>query len=214
MEKQADALFRLIAEHSSDDCLIWPFALHFKGYGVLRFRGRTTKAHRVAFEHVYGNLAEGEVVRHTCDDRRCFNPRHLLKGTHADNVADMVNRGRSCTGVNHPHSKLTPEQVREIYLSYESPKKLSEAFGVSASVISGIQVGSGWHHFTRDLPPRAHVPRGREITHCPHGHEYTPANTLIYNGCRSCRECRTIGCREYQRRRRAKAREERQRQPP
>lgn len=40
------------------------------------------------------------------------------------------------------------------------------------------------------------------ITHCPQGHEYTPDNTAVYNGCRSCRTC----SRERMRVRRAKAR--------
>jgi hypothetical protein len=31
--------------------------------------------------------------------------------------------------------------------------------------------------------------RGSSITHCPQGHEYTPANTRTYNGCRSCLSC-------------------------
>ena len=26
-------------------------------------------------------------------------------------------------------------------------------------------------------------------THCPQGHEYTPDNTKVYNGMRSCRQC-------------------------
>jgi len=30
---------------------------------------------------------------------------------------------------------------------------------------------------------------GRLVTHCPQGHEYTPENTVISNGCRGCREC-------------------------
>lgn len=28
-------------------------------------------------------------------------------------------------------------------------------------------------------------------THCPHGHEYTPENTLRRNGARACRQCQT-----------------------
>ena len=31
--------------------------------------------------------------------------------------------------------------------------------------------------------------RAALITHCPHGHEYTPENTWRYRGVRSCREC-------------------------
>jgi hypothetical protein len=39
-------------------------------------------------------------------------------------------------------------------------------------------------------------------THCPHGHEYTPENTLREVGRqgRRCRECKRIGTREYMRR--------------
>jgi len=29
----------------------------------------------------------------------------------------------------------------------------------------------------------------RERTHCPHGHEYSPENTRIYNGRRFCKQC-------------------------
>jgi hypothetical protein len=29
-------------------------------------------------------------------------------------------------------------------------------------------------------------------THCKHGHEFTPENTMIHRGCRECRECERI----------------------
>ncbi len=32
----------------------------------------------------------------------------------------------------------------------------------------------------------------RAITHCPKGHEYTPGNTYIHDGKRSCRKCREL----------------------
>jgi len=42
-------------------------------------------------------------------------------------------------------------------------------------------------------------------THCPAGHAYDEANTYVdvRRGARSCRECKRIATREYQRRRRA-----------
>jgi ribosomal protein L40E len=40
---------------------------------------------------------------------------------------------------------------------------------------------------------------GRLITHCPHGHEYTPENTVLENGSRACRECKRIRHRERMR---------------
>lgn len=35
-------------------------------------------------------------------------------------------------------------------------------------------------------PPASHA----TVTHCPEGHEYTEANTYLYDGSRYCRRCR------------------------
>jgi hypothetical protein len=36
----------------------------------------------------------------------------------------------------------------------------------------------------------ASVRRRREMTHCKHGHEFSLANTRVYNGCRQCLTCK------------------------
>jgi hypothetical protein len=51
--------------------------------------------HRLSFIVFNGPLLPGQVVRHTCDNPPCVNPKHLIAGTHADNMADMVKRGRA-----------------------------------------------------------------------------------------------------------------------
>ena len=42
--------------------------------------------------------------------------------------------------------------------------------------------------------PRCHV------THCPHGHQYTPENTVIDRGTRNCTACRSERLRRRRRR--------------
>lgn len=51
--------------------------------------------HRVMWEHLNGPVPPGLVVMHTCDNRACCNPDHLTLGTQADNVRDMMAKGRS-----------------------------------------------------------------------------------------------------------------------
>jgi HNH endonuclease len=74
------------------------------GYGIVGIghRGRTrVYVHRYAYERHHGPIPLGMLVLHTCDSRRCVNPRHLRLGTQQQNLADMVAKGRSCRGERH-----------------------------------------------------------------------------------------------------------------
>jgi hypothetical protein len=56
-------------------------------------RTRPTNAHRVAYALEHGYLPAGVVVRHTCDNKNCVRPSHLVLGSQADNMADRSARG-------------------------------------------------------------------------------------------------------------------------
>lgn len=86
-------------------CLEWagtiqPIKNNRGGYGVANIprhlspTGRVVKttAHRAMFFYVTGKLPP--IVRHTCDNRKCIYPGHLLAGTAKDNTRDMLSRGR------------------------------------------------------------------------------------------------------------------------
>ena len=76
-------------------CWIWTGADNGNGYGVYSVaRGKWSYAHRLAFEWANGSIPDGLVVCHTCDVKRCVNPAHLFLGTQADNVHDMIKKGR------------------------------------------------------------------------------------------------------------------------
>lgn len=50
--------------------------------------------HRAAWIIKNGDIPKGLVVRHKCDNRKCFEIEHLELGTYTDNNMDAVNRGR------------------------------------------------------------------------------------------------------------------------
>ena len=81
-----------------------------KGYGVTTLRGKRERAHRVAFELYYGRPPEGDVL-HSCDNPICCNPKHLRDGTHQENMADMVARGRQAKGEVSGKSKFARELI-------------------------------------------------------------------------------------------------------
>jgi hypothetical protein len=86
------------------------------GYGYLHRDGRKIRAHRMVWEECFGPIPPGLYVLHHCDNRTCVNPEHLYVGTHADNMRDMVERGRgrsargADTHCSHGH-EFTPENT-------------------------------------------------------------------------------------------------------
>lgn len=65
------------------------------GYGQFQVQIRCCEyAHRMAYCFTKGSIPKRLHVLHTCDVRNCVNPKHLWLGTHQENMADMVAKGR------------------------------------------------------------------------------------------------------------------------
>lgn len=82
-------------------CWIWLAATSKCGYGRFGVGGHTGNlfpAHRIAWQLYRGEIPEGFEVAHRCDVRTCVNPDHLWLATHAENMADMMAKGRNRPG--------------------------------------------------------------------------------------------------------------------
>lgn len=120
------------------------------GHVRIAINGKLTTAHRLSYEQNIGDIPEGMVVRHNCDNPSCINPEHLELGTHQDNVQDRVDRERSAIGTNNGRAKLTEEQV--YFIRFESNLKhseLSKMFSVDSKVIRNIRNFKTWKHITK-----------------------------------------------------------------
>jgi hypothetical protein len=80
--------------------------------------GKRHYVHRLAYCEAHAIDIEdivGQVVMHTCDNPACINPEHLRLGTQADNLADMLSKGRHASAhrTHCPHGhKYTPKNTR------------------------------------------------------------------------------------------------------
>jgi hypothetical protein len=101
----------------------------------------TTSAHIQAYRLVKGDVPQGQMVCHTCDNGLCCNPRHLFLGTNTDNQRDMRAKGR---GKNEGW-KLTKEVARTILeLRYDfgwNLRELGAAYHLSHGYLSSLSSG-------------------------------------------------------------------------
>lgn len=82
----------------TDACWLWIGSRDSHGYGKFSIKGRAVAAHRFSFELENGPIGPGVKVCHRCDNPPCVRPSHLFQGTQADNMKDMVAKGRSASG--------------------------------------------------------------------------------------------------------------------
>lgn len=91
-------LCKLTIQVPNSPCIIWRGARNAYGYGVRKVGGRKGKViriHREAYEAVHGPIPREKVIMHTCDNRACFNVKHLRTGTQRENIYDSIAKGRS-----------------------------------------------------------------------------------------------------------------------
>jgi hypothetical protein len=127
-------------------CVEWDGYRNPAGYGQVRVDGVLWLAHRRVWFEVNGPIPEGLIVMHRCDNPACIRPSHLLLGTHAQNVADKIAKGRGNEGSKHGNSKLSEEEVAEIRRLRKESKctleSIGRKFGVNKSCISRILNGT------------------------------------------------------------------------
>lgn len=137
---------------SYDVCWVWNGACVSDGYGTANVGGKQIRAHRLSYKTFVGEIPNGLVVRHTCDNPPCINPQHLLVGTTRDNVQDRTDRNRGSRAGNGGHiqpKKLSIEQAIEIYNSTGSGVLIGAKFGVSKNMVYNIRRGMSWGSITR-----------------------------------------------------------------
>lgn len=84
-----DELARFTPKYRIDPetgCWVWSASRSSRGYGTFTIRGRTSRAHRVSYEHHVGPIPADRVIDHLCRNRACVNPEHMEPVTIRENT--------------------------------------------------------------------------------------------------------------------------------
>lgn len=151
----------LVAFHEKVDkgphpkgCWIWSGAKENHGYGHFRTGGKDYRAHRYSYELSFGAIPKRMCVMHTCDVMPCVNPAHLRLGTHAENMADCLAKGRHTCGEKNGKALMTPEIVLKLRAEYQGGgpgrpsniKELVSKYGFKQHTILAAVKGRSWRH--------------------------------------------------------------------
>ena len=76
------------------DCWIWTKRKDRYGYGIITLDYEKIKVHRLSYEIYVGPVGDQHILhKNICTSKACFNPQHLYRGTHSDNMKDAVQKG-------------------------------------------------------------------------------------------------------------------------
>lgn len=149
-KKQVDRFWNNVKVGTQNECWPWQRSRHSNGYGQvgLRIDGQDgiRKAHKVAWEiHNNQQLTYGKRVTHSCDNRLCCNPQHVV--IQPDHILGL-DTPRGVCGERHGNAKLTDRQVLIIKyrLNALTIREIADAFSRSYRTIWDIRNNVTWRH--------------------------------------------------------------------
>jgi len=136
-----------------NDCWWWSGGKHVDGYGWFYAGGLSIRTNRFSWTVINGEIPDGLLVCHHCDNPSCVNPRHLFLGTNSDNMRDMNRKNRrnqvNVRGEDVGTSKLKSGEVALIKILIKrgiDKKEISKMFKVSSATIYMISKKTIWKH--------------------------------------------------------------------
>jgi hypothetical protein len=89
----------------ADACWNWTASLTTDGYGRFKAKGVVQSSSRIALQIALDKPLWGDIVCHTCHNRKCCNPKHLYAGTQSQNMQDRWDRRFNEPGITSLNTK-------------------------------------------------------------------------------------------------------------
>lgn len=142
-EAFVESFFAKVEVRGVDECHEWKASTGKPGYGhmwtVIGGKKTCRDAHQIRWMIEHGREPKG-VVRHSCDNKRCVNIRHLRDGSYQDNSHDALRSGAISR-------TLDAVKVKSILADISAGRlvpHIAHAMGISTSVIKSMLRGKHW----------------------------------------------------------------------
>jgi hypothetical protein len=144
---------KALAFSGVDSCWEWDGSINPKtGYGQLSAWENEKRmlytAHRISYQAFNGAIPKSMCVCHVCDNKKCFNPKHLFIGTQKENLADMFTKNRKIVlkGVAHPKAVMTEAQVHSLRDGLVTPMEMAKNLNITYQSALHAKKGITWRH--------------------------------------------------------------------
>jgi hypothetical protein len=97
---------RLVKPNGEDGCWIWLGAHTPNGYGLVTINGGVKVVHVIVYEHFKGGKPPNTDLHHTCSNKACANPDHVVISNYKHRAFHNSQR----THCIHGH-EFTPENT-------------------------------------------------------------------------------------------------------
>ncbi len=132
------------------NCWLWTGCTDDTGYGAFKICGKKKNSHRIAYELSYGKIVGLFDVMHSCDERRCCNPKHLSLATRRRNVEDASGKQRLAIGERNPNAVLTVGLVKVIRLLHSAanlnPATIAKHLELNPKTVELVVKNETWKH--------------------------------------------------------------------
>lgn len=121
------------------DCIVpQNIALDKDGYPRLKINQRYWRMNRWMWLKVYGEIPNGYIVAHKCNNPSCINSNHFYLATPAQNSTDAAQDNLYLSGERHPNFKqhLETKSLYERYINGETQQSIAKDVGISQSSLS------------------------------------------------------------------------------
>lgn len=131
---------------TASGCMEYTGCVQSNGYARATVRRKADYAHRHVYRLAKGEISDGLDVCHSCDNRKCINPKHLFLVTRKQNMEDAMSKGRTARGFSLPQTKLSEADrtaIAELAAQGVLYKEIATQFGIHRVRANAIAIQKG-----------------------------------------------------------------------